>query len=168
MFKSVPSARTNIQKNYQCSISSVRPNCHKPMLADGFLGILISIFHQLSRHKCTRKNPRKNLPPTSRACGQVGNLKHLCPNVRRYKLLMFNYLQMFSRFPSAETKVQKNYQSSITSVSPNCHKPMLGAVIFPQLSMVGFISNTCQALSFHILDSFRKGFSKVHYVPLHK
>jgi len=38
------------------------------------------------------------------ACGQVGNLKHLCPNVCRYKLLMLSYLQLFNRIPSAETK----------------------------------------------------------------
>jgi hypothetical protein len=37
---------------------------------------------------------------------QVGVLKFVCPNVRRYKLLMLSYLQMFNRFPSAETKVQ--------------------------------------------------------------
>ena len=48
-------------------------------------------------------------PPTKRACGQVGNLKRLCPNVSRYKNLLFNYLQKFRWFPSAETKVQKNY-----------------------------------------------------------
>ena len=40
-----------------------------------------------------------------------GHLKRLCPNVRRCKLLLLNYLQKFSRFPSAETKVQKNSQS---------------------------------------------------------
>ena len=28
------------------------------------------------------------LLPTKRACGQVGNLKRCCPNVRRYKLLI--------------------------------------------------------------------------------
>jgi hypothetical protein len=49
------------------------------------------------------------LPPTNRACGQVGDLKLVRPNVRRYKLLLFSYLQMCNRFPSAETKVQKNY-----------------------------------------------------------
>jgi hypothetical protein len=43
---------------------------------------------------------------TNRACGQVGGLKLICPNLCRYKLLMLSYLQMFSRFPSAETKVQ--------------------------------------------------------------
>ena len=40
---------------------------------------------------------------------KVGALKLVRPNVCRYKLLMFSYLQMFSRFPSAETNVQKNY-----------------------------------------------------------
>jgi hypothetical protein len=46
------------------------------------------------------------LPPTLRACGQVGDLKMVRPNVRRYKILMLSYLQKFNRFPSAETKVQ--------------------------------------------------------------
>ena len=39
------------------------------------------------------------LQPTKRACGQVGDLELVCPNVRRYKLLMFSYLQMYNRFP---------------------------------------------------------------------
>ena len=69
------------------------------------------------------------LRTTERACGQVGHLKRLCPNVRRYKLLILNYLLMFKRFPSAETKVQKNYCCSITFVRPTCHKPMLCVVI---------------------------------------
>ena len=69
------------------------------------------------------------LPPTKRACGQVGHLKRCCPNVRRHKLLILSYLQMFKRFPSAETKVQNNYRCSITYVRPTCHKPML-AVVF--------------------------------------
>ena len=64
---------------------------------------------------------------TKRACGQVGNLKLLCPNVRRYKNLLLNYLQKFSMFPSAETKVQNNSKCSITYVRPTCHKPMLAA-----------------------------------------
>ena len=46
----------------------------------------------------------KKLHLTKRACGQVGHLKCLCPNVRRYKLLLLSYLPMFKRFPSAETK----------------------------------------------------------------
>ena len=61
---------------------------------------------------------------------KLGNLKTFCPNVRRYKLLYFNYLQMIGQFPSAETKVQTNYRSSITSVRPNCHNTMLAAVNF--------------------------------------
>jgi hypothetical protein len=39
---------------------------------------------------------------------QVGALKHVRPNVCRYKLLMFNYLQMFGSFRPPKTKVQKN------------------------------------------------------------
>jgi hypothetical protein len=37
---------------------------------------------------------------------KVGDLKLVRPNVRRYKLLMLSYLQMFNRFPFAETEVQ--------------------------------------------------------------
>jgi len=61
---------------------------------------------------------------------QVGNLKLVRPNVSLYKLLLFNYLQKYNKFPSAETKVQKNHQCSITSVRPTCHKPMLSAAAF--------------------------------------
>ena len=38
---------------------------------------------------------------------KVGYLKHVRPNVCRYKLLMFKYLQMFNRFPFAENKSTK-------------------------------------------------------------
>ena len=72
-------------------------------------------------------NSRKKLAANEKGLWQVGHLKLLCPNVRRYKLLLFNYLQKFSWFPSAETKVQKDSQSSITYVRPTCHKPMLAA-----------------------------------------
>ncbi len=68
--------------------------------------------------------------PTSGACGQVGDLKLLCPNVRRYKLLMSSYLPMFSWFSSAETKVQKNYQCSITFVSPHLPQTHVGSRAF--------------------------------------
>jgi hypothetical protein len=36
---------------------------------------------------------------------KLGDLKTFRPNVRPYKLLMFNYLKMIGQFPSAETKV---------------------------------------------------------------
>ena len=35
---------------------------------------------------------------------KLGNLKYVCPNVRRYKLLMLSYLQMIWQFSSAENK----------------------------------------------------------------
>ena len=67
--------------------------------------------------------------PTGRACGQVGDLKLVRPNVFRYKLLMFNYLQMFNRFPSAETNVQKKLPNvQLLPSAPTCHKPMLAEV----------------------------------------
>ena len=83
------------------------------------------IFHFLGLSGCLLSVVLR-LPPTKRACGQVGNLKLVRPNVCRYKLLVFNYLQKFSRFPSAETKVQKNYQCSITSVSPHLPQTHVG------------------------------------------
>ena len=62
-----------------------------------------------AQQRCSRRHVERKagvaaFRSTKRACGQVGNLKLLCPNVRRCKLLIFNYLQMFSWFPSAETK----------------------------------------------------------------
>ena len=58
---------------------------------------------------------------------KLGDLELVRPNVRRVKLLLFNYLQMFGSFRQPTTNVQKNSQSPITSVRPNCHKPMLSA-----------------------------------------
>ena len=49
------------------------------------------------------------LPPTERACGQVGHLKRLCPNVRRYKLLILNYLQMFKKVSVSRNKSTKGF-----------------------------------------------------------
>ena len=87
------------------------------------------------------------LPPTKRACGQVGDLKLVHPNVRRYKLLMFNYLQMFNRFPSAETNVQKNYQSSITSVSPHLPQTHVGRSYFLSTVMPLLFNNSIMGLT---------------------
>jgi hypothetical protein len=47
------------------------------------------------------------LPPTNRACGQVGVLKLVRPNVCRYKLLMLSYLQMFGSFRQPKQKYNK-------------------------------------------------------------
>jgi hypothetical protein len=55
-----------------------------------------------------KKGTKKRLPITNRACGQVGDLKLVCWNFCRYKLLMLSYLPMFNRFPSAEIKVWKS------------------------------------------------------------
>ena len=60
----------------------------------------------------------------------MGALKLVCPNVCRYELLMLSYLQKFNRFPSAETKVQKNYPCSITSVSPHLPQYYVGGSYF--------------------------------------
>jgi hypothetical protein len=62
-------------------------------------------------------------------------------NVCRYKLLIFNYLQMFNRFPSAETKRGRpcgtiKFQIGVARAiqllpsAPVCHKPMLVAGLF--------------------------------------
>ena len=64
------------------------------ILSKLFVECLISVGYQMA------------LQLTKRACGQVGDLKVVRPNVRRYKLLMLSYLQMFNRFPSAETNIQ--------------------------------------------------------------
>ena len=80
------------------------PHLPQTHVGGWFLRNFISLFHQFSCPKCTRTIPEKNLPPTKRACGQVGKLKLLRLNDRRYKNLLFNYLQKFKRFPSAETK----------------------------------------------------------------
>ena len=85
-----------------------------------------------------QKFPKK-LAANEKGLWKLGDLKLVCPNVRRYKLLMFNYLQKFNRFPSAETKVQKNYQSSITSVRPNCHKPMLAVGFLSSVLLISFL-----------------------------
>ena len=67
---------------------------------------------------------------------QVGDLKLVRPNVCRYKLLLFNYLQIFSRFPSAETKVQKNSKSSINHVSPRLPQTHVGGSFYFHVKLV--------------------------------
>ena len=49
-------------------------------------------------------NCRYSLTANEKVLWKLGNLKTFRPNVRRYKLLMFNYLQMIGQFPSAENK----------------------------------------------------------------
>jgi hypothetical protein len=60
----------------------------------------------------------------------VGDLKLVRPNVCRYKLLMLSYLQMIGSFRLPTTKVQKNSQSSITSVSPHLPQYYVGGSAF--------------------------------------
>jgi hypothetical protein len=67
---------------------------------------------------------------------KLGNLKLVRPNVCPYKLLLFNYLQMYHKVPSAQTNAQKNYQRPITSVRPNCHNTMLAVVVFRRQSLL--------------------------------
>ena len=66
---------------------------------------------------------RYKISANEKGLWQVGHLKLICPNVRRYKLLILNYSSMFKSFPSAEIKLQINYQCSITSVSPLAINP---------------------------------------------
>ena len=133
-------------------MSSVRPNFANTMLEAGFLGNLISILHQLSRPKCTRKSSRKNLPPTKRACGQVGDLKLVRPNVCRYKLLMFNYLQMFGSFRPTEQKYKRIPKVQLLPSAPTCHNTMLAAVFIALSNPFGlnkflcYEQNICQTL----------------------
>ena len=91
---------------------------------------------------------------------KLGNLKPVRPNVRPIKLLIFNYLQMYNRFPSAQTKAQKNYKSSITSVRPNCHKPMLAVVFIRPLMSY----NHCFVAWFCLSNSVRVAFEKVRNI----
>ena len=114
--------------------------CETCFSARGFVRITNHFLSSILRQIAVLR-----LPPTDRACGQVGDLKHFRPNVCRYKLLMFNYLQMFKRFPSAETKVQKNYQCSITSVSPH----------LPQTHVGGRLFCRCQYNSFALSGVFK-------------
>ena len=105
-FSWFPSAETNVQKNSQSWDLFRQPHLPQTHVGGRFFrefysNISPTLLSQMYPHKWP-----KNLPPTKRACGQVGHLKHLCPNVRQYKLLILSYLPMFKRFPSAETKVQ--------------------------------------------------------------
>jgi hypothetical protein len=93
-------------------------------------------------NEATLLRRRRNVAPTCRACGQVGVLKLVCPNVRRYKLLMLSYLQKFKRFPSAETKVHKKSKCSITSVSPHLPQTHVGGsgFSFPLVFIISKLS----------------------------
>jgi hypothetical protein len=57
----------------------------------------------------------------------VGTLELVRPNVRRYKLLILSYLQMFGSFRLPK---QKNSQCSITSVSPHLPQYYVGGSRF--------------------------------------
>ena len=103
------------------------------MLISMYFIVRLSLYKSLTR--------RGGFCTTKRACGQVGHLKLLCPNVSRYNLLFLSYLLMFKRFPSAETKRGGSGRPSTVrykiipkvefySVRPTCHKPMLSAVLF--------------------------------------
>jgi hypothetical protein len=70
------------------------------------------------------------LAPNEKVLWQVGALKLIRPNVCRVKLLMLNYLQMLGSFRPPTTKVQKNSQSSITSVSPHLPQYYVGGSYF--------------------------------------
>jgi hypothetical protein len=60
----------------------------------------------------------------------VGDLKLVRPNVRRYKLLMFNYLQMLASFRPTEQKYKRITKVQLLPSAPTCHNTMLGAVLF--------------------------------------
>ena len=75
------------------------------------------------------------------------DLKLVRPNVRRYKLLMLNYLQMFGSFRQPTTKVQKKFKVQLLPSAHTCHKQMLGA---------GSFSNRSVLAAFH--QNFHQGF----------
>jgi hypothetical protein len=60
----------------------------------------------------------------------VGDLKLVRPNVRRYKLLMFNYLQMLGSFRPPKQKYKSIPKVQLLPSAPTCHNTMLAAVIF--------------------------------------
>jgi hypothetical protein len=61
---------------------------------------------------------------------KVGDLKHVRPNVRRYKLLMFNYLQMFGSFRQPKQKYKRIPNVQSLPSAPTCHNTMLAVVVF--------------------------------------
>jgi hypothetical protein len=58
----------------------------------------------------------------------VGALKLVCPNVRRYKLLMLNYLQMFGSFRQPKQMYNRISNVQLLPSAPTCHNTMLCAV----------------------------------------
>ena len=78
---------------------------------------------------------------------KLGNLKPICPNVRRYKLLMFNYLQMFGGFRPTEQKYKRITNVQSLPSAPNCHNTML-AVVF--IFVVQVCPTKCPVLLQHL------------------
>jgi hypothetical protein len=60
----------------------------------------------------------------------VGALKLVRPNVRRYKLLMFNYLQMIGSFRPPKQKYKRITKVQLLPSAPTCHNTMLCVVFF--------------------------------------
>jgi hypothetical protein len=61
---------------------------------------------------------------------QVGALEPVRPNVCRYKLLMFNYLQMLGSFRQPKQKYKRIPKVQLLPSAPTCHNTMLAAVHF--------------------------------------
>jgi hypothetical protein len=59
----------------------------------------------------------------------VGALKLVRPNVRRYKLLMLNYLQMLGSFRPPKQKYNRIPNVQLLPSAPTCHNTMLAAVL---------------------------------------
>jgi hypothetical protein len=57
-------------------------------------------------------------------------LKLVRPNVCRYKLLMFNYLQTLGSFRPPKQKYKKVPKVQLLPSAPTCHNTMLVAVAF--------------------------------------
>jgi hypothetical protein len=65
----------------------------------------------------------------------VGALKLVRPNVCRYKLLMFNYLQIFGSFRPLKQKYERIPKVQLLPSAPTCHNTMLCAVAFVHPTM---------------------------------
>ena len=60
---------------------------------------------------------------------EVGDLKLVRPNVCQYKLLIFNYLQMFGSFRPPKQKYKRITNVQLLPSAPTCHNTMLAEVI---------------------------------------
>jgi hypothetical protein len=73
-----------------------------------------------------KKFPKK-LAANEKVLWKLGNLKTFYPNVRLYKLLMLNYLQMLGSFRPPKQMYKRITKVQLLPSAPNCHNTMLAA-----------------------------------------